>query len=266
MSTHRTPHWERALVTGASAGIGEAFARRLAAEGTALVLVARDKQRLQALADELEAANAVEVEVLAADLADPDGAAAVAERISAKPTIDLVVNNAGIGSKGEFADLPLDGELRLVDVNISALMRLTQVAIGQMTRRGAGNVINVSSMSGLQPVPSMATYGATKAFVNSFTDALHEETRGTGVTITAVMPGFVRTEFQERTGNPDGFPQVPKLMWLTPEQVASDALDAARKGRADCVPGRGYRLASVLMGVTPRSVLRRFSGATAKYH
>lgn len=264
MTTRRT--WGRALVTGASAGIGEAFARRLAAEGTALVLVARDAQRLQALADELEAAHGVEVEVLAADLADRDSAMRVAERISAEPTIDLLVNNAGVGSKGDFAELRLDGELRQIDVNITALVRLTHAAIAQMTDRGAGTVINVSSMSGLQPVPSMATYGGTKAFVNSFTDAIHEETRGTGVNAMSVMPGFVRTGFQERTGNPDGFPQVPDFVVLTPEQVARDALDAARNGRAESVPGRGYRIAAVLLGVTPRSVLRRFSGATAKYH
>lgn len=266
MTTRPTLRWGRALVTGASAGIGDAFAHRLAAEGTALVLVARDKQRLQALAGELERAHAVEVEVLAADLADAKDAARVAERLCVEPSIDLLVNNAGVGSRGDFAELELEGELRQIDVNISALVRLTHAAVGQMTRRGGGTVINVSSMSGLQPVPLMATYGATKAFVNSFTDALHEAARGTGVNVTSVMPGFVRTEFMERTGNADRFPQPPGFAVLTSDQVARDALAAASHGRAESVPGRGYRVAAALMGITPRPLLRRVSGATAKYH
>jgi short-subunit dehydrogenase len=236
MSTHRTPAWERALVTGASAGIGEAFARRLAAQGTARVLVARDTQRLQTLAEQLASAHGIDSEVLAADLADPDGAARVAERIGTEPKIDLLVNNAGLGTRGSFAELGLDGELRQIDVNVSALVHLTHAAISQMTRSGAGTVINVSSMSGLQPVPLMATYGATKAFVNSLTDALHEATRGSGVSVMSVMPGFVRTEFMERTGNADQFPQPPQFAVLTPDQVARHALAAARHGAPSPCP------------------------------
>jgi short-subunit dehydrogenase len=118
-----------------------------------------------------------------------------------------------------LAELRLDGELRQIDVNITALVRLTHAAIGPMARRGAGTVINVSSMSGLQPVPLMATYGATKAFVNSFSDALHEATRGTGVNVMSVMPGFVRMEFMERTGSANRFPQPPEFVVLTPDQA-----------------------------------------------
>jgi short-subunit dehydrogenase len=257
--------WQRALVTGASSGIGAAFARRLAAEGTDLILVARDEQRLQALAEALEAAHAVEVEVLAADLASVEGATRVAERLAAAPTIDLLVNNAGIGSKGTFANLPLDGELRQVELNVSALVRLTHAAIRNMIARGTGTVVNVSSLSGLIPEPTMATYGATKAFVTSFSDALHEETRGTGVNVTLVLPGFVRTEFMKRTGNAEGFAQPPEFMWLTPEQVARDALDAARQGRADSVSGYGYRLLAAVMAIVPRSLRRRLSGIAARF-
>lgn len=256
--------WKRALVTGASTGIGEAFARRLAAEGTALVLVARDQQRLHALADELTAAHGVEVEVLAADLIAPDGAARVAERVMDQPAIDLLVNNAGMGSRGTFVELPLEGELRQIALNVTALMRLTHAALRAMSPRKAGTIINVSSLSGLHPGVANATYGATKAFVNSFTDALHEEARGTGVTLTLVMPGFVRTEFMERTRNAEGFPDPPRFTWLTGDQVAEAALADARPGRAQSVAGRGYRLAALLLNSLPRGVNRRASALGAK--
>lgn len=252
--------WNRALVTGASTGIGESFARRLAGEGTGLVLVARDEQRLQTLADELHEAHGVEVEVLAADLIATEGATAVADRIGAEPAIDLVVNNAGMGSKGRFAELPLEGELRQIQLNVTALVHLTHAALKTMTPRRAGSIINVSSLSGLHPGVTNATYGATKAFVNSLTDALHEEARGTGVTLTVVLPGFVRTEFIERTGNAERFPDPPKFMWLTPDQVAKAALSDARRGAAQSIAGRGYRVAGAAMAIAPRGLSRRLSG------
>jgi uncharacterized protein len=261
MTRRRALKWERAIVTGASAGIGEAFARLLAAKGTALVLVARDEQRLQALADELEAAHAIDVEVLAADLADPDGVTRVAERISATPAIDLLVNNAGIGSEGPFGELPLDGEIRLVDVNVVALVRLTHAALGQMTASGSGTVLNVSSMSSLLPAPRTATYCATKAFVTSFSEALHEETRGSGVTVSAVLPGHVPTEFQERAGMSGEWPE---LLRLTPEAVARQALEDAGRQRALSVPGRVYRVITALVGVSPRGLVRRSTAIAAR--
>jgi short-subunit dehydrogenase len=257
--------WKRALVTGASTGIGEAFARRLAAEGTALVLVARDQQRLQILADDLRAAHRVEVEVLAADLIAAEGADTVAARLGAEPAIDLLVNNAGMGSKGLFAELPLEGELRQVHLNVTALLQLTHSALRAMKARRAGTIINVSSISGLHPEVKMATHGATKAFVTSLTDALHEEARGTGVTLTVVLPGFVRTEFMERTGNAEGFPDPPKFMWLTPDQVAAAALKDARRGAAQSIAGRGYRVISGVIASAPRGVSRRLSGIASKY-
>jgi short-subunit dehydrogenase len=257
--------WQRALVTGASGGLGAAFARRLAAEGTDLILVARDEERLHALADTLKAAHAIEVEVLAADLASVEGATRVAERLAVAPTVDLLVNNAAIGSKGTFAELPLNGELRQVELNVSALVRLTHAAIRHMVARGAGTVVNVSSLSGLQPEPTAATYAATKAFVISLSEALFVETRGTGVNVTLVLPGYIRTDFQKHTGNAEGYAQIPGFMWLTPERVARDALDAARQGRADSVSGYGYRLVAALLAIAPRWSLRRFSAITAKF-
>lgn len=256
--------WNRALITGASTGIGEAFARRLAADGSALVLVARDERRLRTLAEELHAAHGVEIEVLAADLIDTAGAALVADRLGTAPAIDLLVNNAGMGSKGQFAELDLVDELRQIGLNVTALVQLTQAALRAMSTRRTGTIINVSSISGLHPEPKMATYGATKAFVNSFTDALYEEARGTGVSLTVVLPGFVRTEFMERTGNADGFPDPPAFMWLSPDQVAATALADASRGRPQSVPGLGYRAIVALISVAPRGMSRRLSGIAAK--
>ncbi|MFD0687613.1 SDR family NAD(P)-dependent oxidoreductase [Actinomadura fibrosa] len=265
-SALKTAAWRRALVTGASAGIGEAFARRLAAQGADLVLVARDEARLQALADDLKAAHRIQVQVLAADLLDSQGAATVAERLAAEPEIDLLVNNAGMGSKGAFTELPLAAELRQVELNVGALVHLTHAALGAMTRRHRGTVINVSSISGLQPVPTMATYGGTKAFVTSFSEALREEVRGSGVDICVVLPGYVKTEFLDRTGNPEGFGPVPDFAWLAPDRVAADALDDARRRRMYSVAGFGYRVVAGLMGIAPRHALRRYAGLAARHH
>ncbi|HEY3241638.1 MAG TPA: SDR family oxidoreductase, partial [Acidimicrobiia bacterium] len=193
----RAPGWERALVTGASGGIGEVLARRLAARGCHLVLVARTEPALEKLASELSAAHGVDVEVLPADLITEEGVAAVEARLAqdGAPPVDLLVNNAGYGSAGPFAELDparVAGEVRL---NVLALVRLTRAAVPGMVARGRGSVLNVSSVASLQPLPNMATYAATKAFVTSFSESLHEELRGRGVTVTALLPGFTRTGF-----------------------------------------------------------------------
>jgi short-subunit dehydrogenase len=134
-----------------------------------------------------------------------------------------------------------------------------------MTPRRAGTIINVSSLSGLHPGVENATYGATKAFVNSFSDALHEETRGTGVSLTVVLPGFVRTEFIERTNDPDAFPDPPEFVWLSPDQVASAALNDARRGRAQSIAGVGYRMGGALLASLPRGLNRRLSALASKH-
>ena len=227
----RGARWDLALVTGASSGIGDAVARRLAAEGTDLVLVARDRERLEQLAAELRAAHGVTVEVLDADLSAPVSRAAVEKRlVDGERPVDLLVNNAGFGTTGDFASLPIGREEQEVQVNVLAVMRLTSAALGPMLERRRGAVVNLSSMAALHPTPSTATYGATKAFVTSFSEALHEELAGTGVTVTAVLPGFTRTEFQERA-NWTAHDSVPAGAWLSPEQVATEALDAAAAGR-----------------------------------
>jgi short-subunit dehydrogenase len=247
-----------ALVTGASSGIGQSFARLLARDGHDLVLVARDTGRLDALAKELDQQFGAASEVMGADLTDREQLARVEERLGGDPAIDVLVNNAGFGTFGKFHELDIDGEDREVQLNITALMRLTHAALGPMVQRGKGSVLNVSSVAGVQPVPGDATYAATKAFVLNFTEALHEELRGTGVHMTVVCPGFTRTEFQERAAYDAG--RVPGFMWQDADAVAEAALGALAKNRATCVPGALNRVAATLSGMAPHAVSRRVSG------
>jgi short-subunit dehydrogenase len=190
-----------ALVTGASGGIGRAFALALAERGHDVVLVARDTARLEGVAKEIREGAGAGAEILTADLTDPVGLATVEARVSdaARP-VDLLVNNAGFGTYGTFSELPVERETQEIQLNVVALVRLTHAALGGLVERGRGGVINVASIGGLQPTPGYATYGATKAFVISFTEAIHEELKGTGVRAMALSPGFTRTEFQDNAG------------------------------------------------------------------
>lgn len=254
--------WESALVTGASSGIGDAVARQLVGEGTHVVAVARDVARLEALATEL-AGSPGGVEVLGADLADPIELGKVEARLAdaARP-VDLLVNNAGFGTYGRFADLDVDGEEREVRVNVVAVVRLAHAALRAMGERGRGTVVNVSSVAGLQATPGNATYGATKAFVTAFSEALHEEVRGTGVTVTAALPGFTRTEFSKRAGIEGR--SIPGPAWQSAEDCASEILAAAREGKAVQVTGRLNRVLVALHSPLPRGFTRRAAARTAR--
>ena len=252
--------WDRALVTGASSGIGDAFARRLAAEGTDLVVVARDRDRLEGLATSLRDRHGVEVVVLVADLASPGPRALVERRLTdPERPVDLLVNNAGFGTTGDFVDLPVDREEQEILVNVVAPVRLTAAVLPGMVARRRGAVLNVGSMAGLYPTPGTATYGATKAFVASHTDALHEELAGTGVTATSVLPGFTRTEFQERA---DWREQsyLPGGLWMSADEVAAAALDGAAAGRARVVPGLAYKALNGATAPMPAGLRRRLLG------
>ena len=223
--------WERALVTGASEGIGEAFARELARRGCDVVAVARRRRRLEKLAAELSAQHGVDMEVLPADLTDPEAIAAVEARLETDGApIDLLVNNAG-GASQQRPFLELDRERLAGDaaLNALALLRLTHAAAQAMARRGCGHVINVSAGIAFYPLPGAAAYGASKAFVNSLSEALHYELRDRGVRVTAVCPGFTRTGVQQRLGmNVDW---VPERLWMEPHDVAVAGLRAAARGR-----------------------------------
>jgi short-subunit dehydrogenase len=254
------PRWPTALVTGASSGIGRAVAVQLAAQGSDLVLVARRRDRLEALAEELSAARGVKVEVLVADVTDPAQLAAVEDRLrSGTPPVDLLVNNAGLGAHGPFADIPLDWQDGQIRLNVLAPVRLSHVALEGMLARGRGGILNVSSIAGLQPMPNVATYAATKAYMSSFSHALHEEVRRQGVVVTALLPGFTRTEFHDAAGMSRSM--VPGPAWMKADTVARAGLRAVARGRAQCVPGLGYRVLTVVSGLTPWAVSRRVLAA-----
>ncbi len=249
----------RALVTGGSGGIGASFARHLARDGYDLVLVARRREALDTLAKDLRESRGCEVEVLVADLTRDEDLRAVEERVAAEPVLDLLVNNAGFGSSGDFADADTEVEVEQVQLNVIALMRLTRAALPRMVERGRGAIVNVSSLAALAPLPYSATYGATKAFVNSLTEALHEELRGTGVRVQALCPGFTRTGFQARAGiDPE---TVPGFMWMDADAVAEASLAALERDEVLCIPGVGYRLLAGLQGALPRAATRRVLGA-----
>jgi short-subunit dehydrogenase len=252
-----------ALVTGASTGIGAEFARLLAARRHDVVLVARDQQRLEALAKELANVHDVSCEVMAADLTLAADLATVEARVAdaARP-VDMLVNNAGFGSFGRFDELDVDGETRQVQLNVLALMRLTHAAAQAMVARGEGGILNVSSIGGFQPAPYNATYSATKAFVTSFTEAVHEELRGSGVRVTALCPGFTRTEFQERAGS--DMHQLPDFVWQTPEVVARAGLDGLARNKAVVIPGTMNRVVGTLTSVAPHALSRRIAGVVVR--
>jgi short-subunit dehydrogenase len=240
-----------ALVTGASSGIGEEFARRLAGRGYNLVLVARRKDRLQALASRLGPMG-VRAEVLETDLCDPDAVRAVPERVASLDLeIDLLVNNAGFGTFGEFTESSLESQVGQIRVNVEALVTLTHLLLPPMLERRSGAVLNVASVAGLAPLPKEAVYGATKAFVLSFTEALHVEIAGSGVSVAAVSPGPVPTEWQAIAGY-DHQPNFPPSVSTT--DVVDSALDAIEKGRRAVIPGRMVRLSMLTVRSIPNSI------------
>jgi len=252
--------WPVALVTGASSGIGRSIAVQLAADGSDLIVVARRRDRLDILAEELRAAHGVKVEVLVADVTVPEQLAAVEDRLRhGTPPVDLLVNNAGAGGQGAFADIPLDRQESQIRLNVLAPVRLTHAALGRMLPRGHGGVLNVSSIAGLQPMPHVATYAATKAYLSSFSHALHEEVRGKGVSVTNLLPGFTRTEFHGAANLNRSI--VPGLVWMTSDSVARAGLRAVARGRAQCVPGLVYRILTSVSALTPWSLSRRILGA-----
>lgn len=252
------PTWNRALVTGASSGIGTVLTRQLAADGSDLVVVARSTDLLEELAEDLREVHGVEVEVLAADLTDPAGLADVEGRLRdvARP-VDLLVNNAGFGTTGRFADQDADTEDREIQLNVAAVVRLTHAALPGMQARGRGGILNVSSIASFQPIPNMAVYSATKAFVTSFTEAIHEELAGTGVHVTALCPGFTRTNFVDAAQAHGDASKIPDFIWMEPEPVAAAGLRAVAANRATVVPGLQYKLSTGASRVLPSAVTRR---------
>jgi uncharacterized protein len=248
----------RALVTGASAGIGEGFARALSARGDALVLVARRADRLEALAKELG-----QTEVLVADLVSDEGLNAVASRLE-RGDIDLLVNNAGFGTVGEFGNLPIEREMEQVDILVRAVVRLTHAALKGMTPKGEGGILNIASMAAFQPVPYNAVYAASKAFVLSFSEAVHEEAKEHGVTVTCACLGPVKTEFQEVARIEKKRLPARRLMKAMSRgglvEIITTALQALEAGKAVCVPGALNAAIARMAQSMPRRFVRRAAG------
>lgn len=241
-----------ALVTGATSGIGLSFAHQLAERGHDVVLVARDRARLENVSDELRAKYDVSTEILVADLSDRAETGKVAERLAeqARP-VDLLVNNAGYALKKRFLDNDIAEEEAVFDVLGRAVLVLSHAAARAMRERGHGAIVNVSSVAGQI---TSGTYSAVKSFVTVFTEGLSAELAGTGVTATALLPGFTRTEFHQRARL--NMSRLPKFMWLDAERLVADCLDDVAKGRVVSVPGPQYKAIVASLRFVPRSVVR----------
>jgi len=245
-----------ALVTGASAGIGEAIARELAARGHGVTLVARREDRLRALAEELSSRHDIRAEAIGADLGD----AAARDRLATRMQelgleVEILVNNAGFGGSGNFASSDRERLIAMVELNCVALLDFQARYLPTMVARGRGAVINISSTSAFQPIPGTATYAATKSFVLSLSEAVHEELKGTGVTMTAVCPGPVKTEFTQAAGIEEAEDRTPEFVWTSAEAIAKAALDAAEKGKRAIVPGLLNRAGAITGQHTPRKLV-----------
>lgn len=257
-----------ALVTGASSGIGAEIARELARRGHAVALVARREDRLRSLATELESDHGVSAMPIGADLADPADRDSLAERIAAQNrSVEILVNNAGFGSRGEFAGNDRGRMVEMVRVNVEAVVDLTSRFLPGMAKRGRGAVINIASVASFQPLPGSATYAASKAFVLSFSEAIRTEQRGSGVSVTAVCPGPVKTEFTDAAGMGGVERDTPDLIWMSAEEIARHAVEGAEHDKRVVVPGALNRAQSIAGQHVPRGlalpVIGRIWGAAS---
>ncbi|MFI6766532.1 SDR family NAD(P)-dependent oxidoreductase [Streptomyces sp. NPDC050355] len=249
-----------ALITGATAGIGAAFARRLAGDGHSVVLVARDEKRLREQATELHDRHGIEAEVLSADLSTEEGIAAVEARLSdTRHPVDLLVNNAGFGNKGEYLEVPLADELTMLKVHCEAVLRLTTTAVRGMRERRRGAVVNVASVAAFVP---RGTYGASKAWVVQFTQGAARDLAGSGVRLMALCPGFVRTEFHQRAGM--GTDNIPGWMWLDADKLVDAAMKDLMRGKSLSIPDPRYKALTGALRLVPRAVLGGVASRTGR--
>jgi uncharacterized protein len=247
-----------ALVTGASSGIGLVYATALARRGYHLILVARRRDRLEALATELADTYGIEAAVVTADLTSDEGIMRVSQVIAATPDLNLLVNNAGFGLAGTFADSDIDRHLDIIKLHIHAVIRLTRAALPAMLARGRGAVVNVSSLISFYPIYGSTSYAGTKCYLQAFTEVLHQELMGTGVRAQCLCPGFVHTELQG-TADIDKL-AIPDFAWMKPEPVVERSLRDLEHDEVISVPGLGYRLLATLRRLLPRPLIYRVGG------
>jgi short-subunit dehydrogenase len=246
-----------ALITGASSGIGEVFARKLAARGRNVLLVARSEDKLITLCNELGRSNSIRAQYVALDLSKPDAAKTLFDEAAQRGlTVDMLINNAGFGSMGEFGKLDLERELNMIDLNIKSLVELTHRFLQPMLERKQGTIINVASTASFQAVPFMATYAATKAFVLSFSEALWEENRAYGIKVMALCPGVTETNFFEAARGH----KPPARVSQTPEEVVDTALRGLARGRSHIISGWTNFLMTQSERLAPRSLITRVAG------
>ena len=265
MTTARTDV-QTALITGASSGIGEALATQFAQAGYQLVLVARSADKLKTLAKSLAKAHGVKTWAVASDLSRPDAAAKlVAAMKRARRPINVLVNCAGVLHHGSFANMPAEQHRSMIDLNVSGLTSMVAAFAPAMVARGQGRILNVASIASFQPVPSLATYAATKAYVLSLTESLSEELRGTGVSLTALCPGITATHMLEQaTEKSQALGQLPGFLVGDATEVARLGFEACQRGDTICVPGWVNQAATVAGRASPKWLLRRLSGALVR--
>ena len=242
-----------ALITGATAGIGASYANLLAKEGFDLILVARDRPRLNKVAKELNKRFGVKTQCIKADLTKPSQLAKVEKRVAdLKKPIDVLVNNAGFGIKDSFTVSNLDKEQELLDVLVTAPMRLTHAVLPVMVKRNTGIIVNVSSVASFI---AGGTYSAAKSYLTVFSESLHTELRGTNVKISALCPGFTRTEFHARGRMK--MTALPKFMWLNSDELVNKSWKYAKANRVICIPGWQYKILSAIARNAPRPIVRK---------
>ena len=252
-----------ALITGASSGIGAAFARKLAERGFDLVLVARRKERLEQLCDELMTAHAIRADVHVADLADAEAAESLADRVAEIADLELLINNAGFGTMGHFADADIGRQLDMIRVHVLAAVRLSRAVLPGMIRRGSGGIINVSSIGAWLPCAGNVQYAATKTYLNTFSEGLQDELRGTGVRVQSLCPGFTYTQFHDADGMREfDRSQVAQRLWMSADDVVDYSLKKLAGRRTIVIPGWKNR---VLARILRTPILQPIVRAAGRY-
>ncbi len=253
---------ETALITGATSGIGRAYAEWFARAGYNLVITGRRKSVIAGVARDLTRVHGVSVKVIIAELATEAGTRAVLDAIRKEGSLTVLVNNAGYGIDGLFADLPIRDHLNLIHVHVTAALRFVHAALPRMIEGKRGTIINVSSLGAFAPAPINGIYGGSKSFLNVFTESLHLETRRLGIRVQALCPGFTVTDFHNKMGVEEEVRNNRKLHWMKPERVVALSMRCLEKGRVICVPGFRNRLIRSIISIVPRGLYYRIVAST----